>query len=113
MTAVARAASFALTLHVAVEGRHPFERESPVCTPGHLRRTVGTLHSIGPLTQCSVRGTVMQPAKCTGAADEQFRLNPAGDLVIPSAHKCVDVKDQQTDNGTRLQVIILRSFRPV
>ena len=55
----------------------------------------------------------MQPAKCTGAADEQFRLNPAGDLVIPSAHKCVDVKDQQTDNGTRLQVIILRSFRPV
>lgn len=32
MTAVARAASLALTLHVAVEGRHPFERESPVCT---------------------------------------------------------------------------------
>lgn len=35
---------------------------------------------------------------------QRFRLNSAGDLVNIRADKCVDVKDQQTDNGARLQL---------
>ncbi|MGQ4427892.1 ricin-type beta-trefoil lectin domain protein, partial [Streptomyces violaceoruber] len=41
---------------------------------------------------------------CNGNATQQFRVNAANDLVNPYADKCVDVKDQRTTNGTRLQL---------
>lgn len=49
-------------------------------------------------------GAVIQLAKCSGNPAQQFILAAPNDLVNPQANKCVDVKDQKTGNGTRLQL---------
>ncbi|MGI5442926.1 ricin-type beta-trefoil lectin domain protein [Streptomyces shenzhenensis] len=49
-------------------------------------------------------GAAIGLAACTGSASQRFRLNAAGDLVSVRADKCVDVKDQLSGNGTRLQL---------
>jgi hypothetical protein len=43
-------------------------------------------------------------AKCNGSSAQKFTLNSSNDLVNLNADKCVDVKDQQTANGTPLQL---------
>jgi hypothetical protein len=49
-------------------------------------------------------GTPIVISSCNGGAAQRFTLNNAHDLVNVAADKCVDVKDQQTDDGTRLQL---------
>jgi hypothetical protein len=71
-------------------------------------RSDGTIHSMGLCMDVAWgsrdNGAVIQLAVCSGNPAQQFRLSGAGDLVNPQANKCVDVKDQATGNGTRLQL---------
>ncbi|MEU6341132.1 RICIN domain-containing protein [Streptomyces sp. NPDC046977] len=68
----------------------------------------GTLRSLGLCMDVAwgshENGTVIQLANCHGSAAQQFRLSAAGDLVNPDADKCVDVLDEGTGAGTRLQL---------
>jgi hypothetical protein len=43
-------------------------------------------------------------ASCNGSPAQQFRLEKARDLVNYPADKCVDVKDREKANGTKLQL---------
>lgn len=71
-------------------------------------RSDGTVRSMGLCMDVawgsSANGAVIQLAVCSGNPAQQFRLNSSNDLVNPQANKCVDVKDQKTGNGTRLQL---------
>ncbi|MEU9344063.1 RICIN domain-containing protein [Streptomyces sp. NPDC048278] len=71
-------------------------------------RSDGTIRSMGLCMDVawgsSQNGAVIQLAVCSGNPAQQFRLNSSNDLVNPQANKCVDVKDEQTGNGTRLQL---------
>ncbi|MFJ4985611.1 ricin-type beta-trefoil lectin domain protein [Streptomyces sp. NPDC088732] len=68
----------------------------------------GTLRSLGLCMDVAwgshENGAVIQLANCHGSAAQQFRLSAAGDLVNPDADKCVDVVDEGTASGTRLQL---------
>lgn len=52
----------------------------------------------------SANGTGIEIAHCNGGWSQRFKLNGSLDLVNIAADKCVDVQDQQTGNGTRLQL---------
>jgi hypothetical protein len=71
-------------------------------------RSDGTIRSMGLCMDVawgsSANGAVIQLAVCSGNPAQQFRLNSSNDLVNPQANKCVDVKDQKTAAGTRLQL---------
>ena len=71
-------------------------------------RSDGTIRSMGLCMDVawgsSANGAAIQLAVCSGNAAQQFRLNSSNDLVNPQANKCVDVKDQKTASGTRLQL---------
>ncbi|WP_329140486.1 ricin-type beta-trefoil lectin domain protein [Streptomyces sp. NBC_00670] len=71
-------------------------------------RSDGTIRSMGLCMDVAwgsrENGAVIQLAVCSGNPAQQFRLNSSNDLVNPQADKCVDVKDQATGNGTRLQL---------
>jgi hypothetical protein len=68
----------------------------------------GTVRSMGMCMAVSGGSTadgapiVLEP--CNGSAAEKFTLNGSYDLVNSQANKCVDVTNQQTANGTRLQL---------
>ncbi|MGC4983034.1 ricin-type beta-trefoil lectin domain protein [Streptomyces sp. DT193] len=68
----------------------------------------GTVRSLGlcmEVASASVNdGAAIRLANCDADAGQRFRLNSAGDLVNIRADKCVDVKDQEADNGARLQL---------
>jgi hypothetical protein len=67
----------------------------------------GTIRSQGhcmTVAGGSGNGTPIEVAGCNGGASQRFNLNNAHDLVNIAADKCVDVKDQNTDNGTKLQL---------
>jgi Ricin-type beta-trefoil lectin domain len=49
-------------------------------------------------------GTPIRVEGCNGGAAQRFALNSSQDLVNVSADRCVDVKDQKTENGTPLQL---------
>ncbi|WP_406453451.1 ricin-type beta-trefoil lectin domain protein [Streptomyces sp. NBC_01622] len=82
------------------------------CSSGNWQkwdfRSDGTVRSMGLCMDVawgsSANGAVIQLAVCSGNPAQQFRLNSSNDLVNPQANKCVDVKDQKTGNGTRLQL---------
>ena len=71
-------------------------------------RPDGTIRSMGLCMDVAwgsaQNGAAIQLAVCSGNPAQQFRLNSSNDLVNPQANKCVDVKDQKTGNGTRLQL---------
>ncbi|SFF47373.1 Ricin-type beta-trefoil lectin domain-containing protein [Actinacidiphila alni] len=68
----------------------------------------GTVRSMGLCMDAAwgsdADGTVVQLVKCNGSGAQQFRLNAAHDLVNVQADKCVDVKDEHTQAGSRLQL---------
>ncbi|MEU6292505.1 ricin-type beta-trefoil lectin domain protein [Streptomyces sp. NPDC046988] len=69
----------------------------------------GTVRSEGKCMNVSGgtrnNGAVINWTTCNGSGAQQFRLNSAHDLTNPqSGNKCVDVIDQRTDNGARLQL---------
>jgi streptogrisin C len=49
-------------------------------------------------------GAVVQLARCSGDAAQQWVLSGAGDLVNPQADKCLDIKDWNAADGARLQL---------
>ncbi|MEU3183550.1 ricin-type beta-trefoil lectin domain protein [Streptomyces sp. NPDC006923] len=49
-------------------------------------------------------GAGISRTTCNGTPAQQFVLNSAHDLVNTHADKCADVKDEQTSNGTSLQI---------
>jgi hypothetical protein len=49
-------------------------------------------------------GTTIEVAQCDGSRAQRFSLNSASDLVSVASDKCVEVKDQMTTDGTRLQL---------
>jgi hypothetical protein len=49
-------------------------------------------------------GTAIQIARCNGGWAQRFTLNAAGDLVNPTADKCVTVTDLRTDNSAPLEL---------
>ena len=55
------------------------------------------------LNGSSADGTPIVLEPCNGGAAQRFNLNAAHDLTS-STDKCVDVKDQQTADGTTLQL---------
>ncbi|MET7976118.1 RICIN domain-containing protein [Streptomyces mirabilis] len=81
--------------------------EPPAC-PAVLWSGVGTVRAMGKCMDVAwgstADGATIQLANCSGNPAQQFRLNPAHDLVNPQADKCVDVRDKGTANGTRLQL---------
>ncbi|MFJ9558960.1 ricin-type beta-trefoil lectin domain protein [Streptomyces fuscichromogenes] len=72
-------------------------------------RSDGTIRSMGLCMDvawgASRNGAVIQLAVCSGNPAQRFRLNSGNGLVNPQADKRVDVKDEQTGNGTRLQLL--------
>ncbi|MEW1872565.1 RICIN domain-containing protein [Streptomyces caelestis] len=68
----------------------------------------GTVRSMGLCMDvawgATGNGAVIQLARCSGHPAQQFRLNSSHDLVNPQADKCVDVREQQVANGSRLQL---------
>lgn len=49
-------------------------------------------------------GTDLELARCNGSPQQEFTLNPRNDLVSGLADKCIDVRDNGTADGTRLQL---------
>jgi hypothetical protein len=67
----------------------------------------GTIRSMGKcmtVAGSSSNGTPIQISGCNGGAAQRFKLNDAHDIVHSGTSECVDVKDQKTGNGTRLQL---------
>jgi Ricin-type beta-trefoil lectin domain len=68
----------------------------------------GTIRSLGFCLDVawanSADGTQIQIARCNGNQAQHFVLSEAADLVNVGANKCVDVRDNQTANATRLQL---------
>jgi Ricin-type beta-trefoil lectin domain len=71
-----------------------FEPDNTVRTGGKCMTAVGG----------SASGTPIEIEDCNGGAAQRFVLKKSLDLVNIAADKCVDVKDKQTANGTRLQL---------
>ncbi|MDN3358709.1 ricin-type beta-trefoil lectin domain protein [Actinomadura sp. DC4] len=82
------------------------------CTGGARQRWTferdGTVRSLGMCMDAawgsSDDGTVIQLVRCHGGSAQHFALTGDGDLVNLGSYKCVDVVDQETANGTRLQL---------
>jgi Ricin-type beta-trefoil lectin domain len=67
----------------------------------------GTIRSMGmcmTMAGGASNGTPIQLATCNGGAAQRFKLNGGRDIVHSGTSECVDVKDQKTGNGTRLQL---------
>jgi hypothetical protein len=68
----------------------------------------GTMRTLGKCMTVaggsSADGAAIELDPCNGGAAQRFNLNTSWDLVNIAADKCVDVKDKQTANGTRLQL---------
>ncbi|MEU1049280.1 ricin-type beta-trefoil lectin domain protein [Streptomyces sp. NPDC005897] len=71
-------------------------------------RPDGTIRSLGLCMDATwggtANGTVVQVAVCSGNPAQQFILAGPQDLVNVQANKCVDVVDEKTGNGARLQL---------
>ncbi|WP_374102364.1 ricin-type beta-trefoil lectin domain protein, partial [Streptomyces sp. HB-N217] len=71
-------------------------------------RPDGTIRSLGLCMDATwggtANGTVVQVAVCSGNPAQQFILAGPKDLVNVQANKCVDVVDEKTGNGARLQL---------
>ncbi|MFA3872673.1 ricin-type beta-trefoil lectin domain protein [Streptomyces sp. MMCC 100] len=71
-------------------------------------RPDGTIRSLGLCMDAAwggtADGTVVQVAVCSGNPAQQFILAEPRDLVNVQANKCVDVVDEKTGNGARLQL---------
>jgi hypothetical protein len=69
-----------------------------------------TDHTIRSMGKCmtlvggSANGNPIELNPCRGDASQRFVLNGSSDLVNIAADKCVDVRDKQTANATRLQI---------
>lgn len=65
----------------------------------------GTLRSMGMCMTAagSSSGAALQIRSCNGGSAQLFRLTSAGDIVHSGTNTCVDVKDNKTAAGTRLQ----------
>jgi hypothetical protein len=65
----------------------------------------GTMRSLGMCMTAagSSDGAPIKMARCNGSASQRFTLNSAHDIAYGSV-ECLDVKDQNTDNGARLQL---------
>lgn len=67
----------------------------------------GTIRSMGvclTVAGPSSNGAPVQVAHCNGGSAQKFRLNSAADIVHSGTSMCLDVKDQNTADGTRLQL---------
>jgi hypothetical protein len=99
-------------IDVTSEGQTGIPLEIWQCSPITAWKTWafysdGTIRSQGhcmTVAGGSANGTPIEVAGCNGGASQRFNLNNAHDLVNIAADKCVDVKDQKTDNGTPLQL---------
>ncbi|MDT0614876.1 ricin-type beta-trefoil lectin domain protein [Streptomyces lancefieldiae] len=71
-------------------------------------RPDGTIRSLGLCMDATwggtANGTVVQVAVCSGNPAQQFILAGPRDLVNVQANKCVDVVNENTGNGARLQL---------
>jgi hypothetical protein len=71
-------------------------------------RPDGTIRSLGLCMDATwggtANGTVVQVAVCSGNPAQQFILAGPRDLVNVQANKCVDVVDEKTGNGAKLQL---------
>ncbi|MDJ0343352.1 ricin-type beta-trefoil lectin domain protein [Streptomyces sp. H10-C2] len=71
-------------------------------------RTDGSVRSMGLCMDVAwgsrTDGAVIQLAVCSGNPAQRFYLSSAGDLVNPQADKCVDVVNNGTASGTKLQL---------
>ncbi|MFJ3672566.1 ricin-type beta-trefoil lectin domain protein [Streptomyces sp. NPDC090106] len=74
----------------------------------HWTYTGGTMRTLGMCVQLAGGstddGTDIELASCNGGAAQQFDLNVRHDIVNSLADKCMDVRDNQTANGSRLQL---------
>ena len=67
----------------------------------------GTIRSMGmcmTMAGGASNGTPIQLATCNGGVAQRFKLNGSQDIVHSGTSECLDVKDQNTGNGTRLQL---------
>jgi hypothetical protein len=74
--------------------RWAFYSDGTIRSQGHCMAVAGG----------SANGTPIEVTGCNGGPSQRFNLNSAHDLVNIAADKCVDVKDQKTENGTPLQL---------
>jgi hypothetical protein len=74
--------------------RWAFYSDGTIRSQGHCMTVAGG----------SGNGTPIEVMPCNGGSSQRFNLNNAHDLVNVAADKCVDVKDKQTANGTKLQL---------
>jgi hypothetical protein len=74
--------------------RWAFYSDGTIRSQGHCMTVAGG----------SANGTPIEVMPCNGGSAQRFNLNNAHDLVNIAADKCVDVKDKQTANGTKLQL---------
>ncbi len=68
----------------------------------------GTVRAMGkcmdPAWAGTANGTEVNLVTCNGNPAQRFTLNAAGDLVNLSANRCVDVRENNPNNGGRLQL---------
>ncbi|MGW0503856.1 family 16 glycosylhydrolase [Micromonospora sp. NPDC003241] len=68
----------------------------------------GTVRAMGkcmdPAWAGTANGTEVNLVTCNGNPAQRFTLSPAGDLVNLSANRCVDVRENNANNGGRLQL---------
>ncbi|WP_399896182.1 ricin-type beta-trefoil lectin domain protein [Streptomyces sp. BBFR51] len=68
----------------------------------------GTMRALGMCVELAGGstddGADLRMASCDGRQAQRFTLNARHDLVSGLANKCADVRDEQTSNGTRLQL---------
>ncbi|GIJ29313.1 endo-1,3-beta-glucanase [Micromonospora qiuiae] len=68
----------------------------------------GTIRAMGkcmdPAWAGTANGTEVNLVTCNGNPAQRFTLNAAGDLVNLNANRCVDVRDNNPNNGGRLQL---------
>ncbi|MFB7502341.1 ricin-type beta-trefoil lectin domain protein, partial [Streptomyces broussonetiae] len=74
----------------------------------HWTFSDGTMRALGMCVQLAGGstddGTDLEMASCDGSPAQRFDLNYRHDLVSGPANKCADVRDDQTANGTRIQL---------
>ncbi|GAB2836806.1 hypothetical protein GCM10027176_46470 [Actinoallomurus bryophytorum] len=66
-------------------------------------------HTVRSMGKCMTaagkgNGAPVELKSCKGGASQHFVLKASHDLVNTAADKCVDVKEQQTGNGSPLQI---------
>ncbi len=68
----------------------------------------GTIRAMGkcmdPAWAGTANGTEVNLVTCNGNPAQRFTLNATGDLVNLNANRCVDVRDNNPNNGGRLQL---------